>query len=497
VFRSLEIIESRISEKLTVENIANSVYFSRNHFQRLFRELVGDSVMEYVNRRKLTLAGRELLETDTNILDIALSYGFDSHEGFTRSFKAYMGVTPKDYRKYGLTAISQKKVKGIHTMKYSKITDEIIRELNTFVAKAKETAAASRMHKTSDSETLPLIGLFWNQMADKLDDYTDKVKSVLELISSIAEHSDEITNRFNIIKTIEDTAFMTNIIALHILLTCSRNTSERFAEDLPLCEQYRELAQILSIKAHEIAQFFNELSSLIFKDMRNNATQKINDAVAKGELLINTIDGYEYIKRELVWAVGDLKSKPITDITVDYLNDLIFKLRIISLSADTDILRSSGEHNYMFAELPEFIKSLSVAADFFQTLTSSTLVASQPTPLLERTARKRLEDIAYQGNILLFYTRGEVSYEKLGSFFDDKQKDEIDAILNKIDDFIQLAHSSTDETSFKEIANKIYEINVDMINFADTLGERGPVIKLIANEVKSFADAVMNVCPSE
>ena len=60
VFRSLELIESRILEKLTVEDIASGVYFSRNHYQRLFREIVGNSVMEYVTKRKLTLAGRTL-----------------------------------------------------------------------------------------------------------------------------------------------------------------------------------------------------------------------------------------------------------------------------------------------------------------------------------------------------------------------------------------------------------------------------------------------------
>ena len=74
VFRSLEMIEKRIAEKLTVENISDSVYFSKYHYQRLFREIVGESVMDYVMKRKLTLAGRELLETNATILDIALKF---------------------------------------------------------------------------------------------------------------------------------------------------------------------------------------------------------------------------------------------------------------------------------------------------------------------------------------------------------------------------------------------------------------------------------------
>ena len=94
VFRSIELIERNISEKLTVENIARSVHFSKFHYQRLFREIVGDSVMGYVTKRKLSLAGKALIETDMPIVNVAMEFGFDTHEGFTRSFKAYMGVTP-------------------------------------------------------------------------------------------------------------------------------------------------------------------------------------------------------------------------------------------------------------------------------------------------------------------------------------------------------------------------------------------------------------------
>jgi AraC family transcriptional regulator len=77
ILQSIEIIENRISEKLTVKNIADSVHFSQYHYGRLFRELIGESVMDYVIKRKLTLAGKELMETNATILDIALKYGYD------------------------------------------------------------------------------------------------------------------------------------------------------------------------------------------------------------------------------------------------------------------------------------------------------------------------------------------------------------------------------------------------------------------------------------
>ena len=100
IFRSLAMIEELLQEKLTVEMLAEDIHFSKYHYQRIFREAVGETVMGYVNRRRLSLAAEELAGTKDSVLSIALKYGYDSHEGFTRSFKAYLGVTPTEYRKY-------------------------------------------------------------------------------------------------------------------------------------------------------------------------------------------------------------------------------------------------------------------------------------------------------------------------------------------------------------------------------------------------------------
>ena len=96
IFRSLALIEEKIHERLTVENLARNAHFSKYHYQRMFREAVGESVMQYVTRRRISLAAGELAGTDSNILEIALKYGYDSHEGFTRSFLTAMGVSPAE-----------------------------------------------------------------------------------------------------------------------------------------------------------------------------------------------------------------------------------------------------------------------------------------------------------------------------------------------------------------------------------------------------------------
>ena len=476
IFQSLEIIENRISEKLTVENIASSVYFSKNHYQRLFREIVGDNVMEYVTKRKLTLAGRELLETNANILDIALKFGFDSHEGFTRSFKAYMGVTPTEYRKYSLAAITQKTVKEKCAMMYSKTTDGIVRELNDLIAKAKEVANSAKKNEVAE------YSAFWSMIADTTDDYADKTKSVLENITAITEHPDEITNRFAIIKVIEDIAFQSNLLAFNVGLMVSRGQPGHIKTQWPLCEKYLELARAATVKSEKIAGFFNELSALIFEDMRKAAADKIKEVITKGKTAADSIVGYENIKYEVGNVVLCL-SVPIDEVTVSLLEDNLFKLQIISFAADMDICRNPKDKS-LFDNMASFKESLSDAIGFFRTL-----VKPESNPVLERTAQKQFQDVAYQGNILLFYCRGEI--EKMGNLLSDEQKTSFKEICGKINDYIQFTQNASDESAFKLIADRLFSIYSDMITQADNLNERGGAVRFLANEFKGLADSVM------
>jgi len=481
VLQSLEIIENRISEKLTVENIANSVYFSKYHYQRLFREIVGDSVMEYVTKRKLTLAGKALLETSSTILDIAMEYGYDSRDGFTRSFKAYMGVTPTEYRKYGLAAISQKTGKERLTIMYSKTTDEIIRQLNDFIAKAKEAAAIARKNE------VPEYIAFWNAIADATDAFADKTKDVLEQISVIAENPDEITNRFAIIKVIEDIAFQSNLLTFNIGLTVSRGQSEHIHAQRPLCEKYLELTRSSVIKASKIAQFFNELSALIFEDMRKSAAEKIRTAIQKGNAAAGGIIGYSYIKDELEVVVGELSKIPLEDVTVSLLEDCLTKLGIISFAAAMDILRNPKD-KALFDGLAEFESSLAETVIFFKTL-----VKPEDNPILARSNREHFMDITFQLNVLLFYTKGEVSHEKLGNLLDGGQKAAFDTICDKISTAIQFARNAAGETTYKEVAGRLYEVTSDMAYESGKLNEHGGAIKFLADEMRNLADHIMSI----
>ena len=482
VFRSLEIIESRISEKLTVGCIAGGVHFSKYHYQRLFREILSGSVMEYVTRRRLTLAGRDLLETGAGVVDVALKYGYESHEGFTRSFKAYMGVTPTDYRKYGLSAISQKSIKEKCVLTYSKATDEIIRELNEFIVKAKETAALTRKCE------LPELKSFFELIAGVTDGIADKARGVLDRITSIAERPDEITNRFAIIKIIEDVAFNSNLLALHTGLHVARASPGQMDKLRPLADRYLELARICVMKAEKALQFFNELAALIVDDMRRAAAEKMRALIKAGADAAGKIEGYLYIKDEVRHLADALSAAPVESITVSELEDYLFRLNIIAFAADVDATRCPKDKP-MFDGIAAFRESLSDAIEFFRLL-----VRPDSGPVtIARSARQHLQDIAYQGNILLFYTRGEVSYEKLGRLLNDAQKAAFDAICDKVNDFIRRAHGAEDVSAYGELAGRLCGIHADMIKEADDLKEYGTVIKFLAVEYKALADRIVKL----
>ncbi len=95
---AVDFIECNITENLTCSEIAMHACMSTFHFQRLFSILCGYTVGEYIRNRRLSLAAKELQLSEKSIIDIALQYGYDTPEGFTRAFHRYFGVTPSAAR---------------------------------------------------------------------------------------------------------------------------------------------------------------------------------------------------------------------------------------------------------------------------------------------------------------------------------------------------------------------------------------------------------------
>lgn len=95
---SVEYIEANLCKEIKLVDIAKQSYFSEYYFHKLFRSIVGTSVMDYVRKRRLAEAAIDLVKSNEKVTDIAFKYQFSSEESFSRAFKKMHGVSPRKYR---------------------------------------------------------------------------------------------------------------------------------------------------------------------------------------------------------------------------------------------------------------------------------------------------------------------------------------------------------------------------------------------------------------
>ena len=99
VDRMQNYIEKHITESITLHMLAKAAVYSPWHCTRIFKELTGKTPFEYIRALRLSRAAVKLRDEDVKIIDVALDFVFDSHEGFTRAFSKQFGMTPKYYYK--------------------------------------------------------------------------------------------------------------------------------------------------------------------------------------------------------------------------------------------------------------------------------------------------------------------------------------------------------------------------------------------------------------
>lgn len=97
--KSIEYIEEHITENISAEDAAECVYMSPFYFQKGFSMLCGYTVAEYIRNRRLALAGGELLTDKAKVIDVALKYGYDSPDSFTKAFTRFHGISPSKVQK--------------------------------------------------------------------------------------------------------------------------------------------------------------------------------------------------------------------------------------------------------------------------------------------------------------------------------------------------------------------------------------------------------------
>jgi AraC family transcriptional regulator len=100
--RAIDFMEEHMLEQITYEDVAKHIYVSSYHFHRTFSLVTGITANEYIRNRRLSMAGQEISISDAKVIDIALKYGYDSPESFTKAFTRFHGATPNVARRAGM-----------------------------------------------------------------------------------------------------------------------------------------------------------------------------------------------------------------------------------------------------------------------------------------------------------------------------------------------------------------------------------------------------------
>ncbi len=155
---AIDYIEEHLTDDLDIEEIAAQSGLSAFYFQRIFNILCDYSLGEYIRNRRLTLAGNELSGTDEKVIDIALKYGYDTPESFSRAFSRFHGITPSQAKKNSspLKSFSRLSVE-IH-LKGGNIMDYKIVKKDAF--KVLEKISTQSIDDEQNKNTIPD---FWTQ----------------------------------------------------------------------------------------------------------------------------------------------------------------------------------------------------------------------------------------------------------------------------------------------------------------------------------------------
>lgn len=99
ISKAIEYIEENITADISVEDIAKHVNISAFYFQKGFSLLCGYTITEYIRNRRLALAAGELASGNVKVIDVAMKYGYDSPDSFTKAFSRFHGATPSMVQK--------------------------------------------------------------------------------------------------------------------------------------------------------------------------------------------------------------------------------------------------------------------------------------------------------------------------------------------------------------------------------------------------------------
>jgi AraC family transcriptional regulator len=168
---AIDYIEENLAGEVDFNIAAEKACCSTFHFQRMFFAINGVTPAEYARRRRLTLAARELTTGNPKVIDVALKYGYDSPEAFTRAFRSVHGINPRAAREPGVTLTAFPRISFHIELKGGIDMDYKILEKPAF-----DVVGRGKKFTTKNGEQAIKIPQFWQEfMASPEDQALDKL----------------------------------------------------------------------------------------------------------------------------------------------------------------------------------------------------------------------------------------------------------------------------------------------------------------------------------
>lgn len=236
ICNAIDYVEENLAGEIDYTEAAKRACSSSYHFQRVFSVLCGYTLGEYIRSRRLTLAGNDLINTGERVIDIAMKYGYENPDSFSRAFAAFHGVSPSLARENGaeLKSFSRLHLKlileGGNIMNYR--IEEKEARVYTGYARRFEGVPGNREKQEED--------FFVNTRANQY------------LLQGMAEDGSEI---YNIITDIDDTGYN-----FYIATLLPEHIRERIEEDCVLGKEDAKRFEMIEIPKTTYAVFETEKS---------------------------------------------------------------------------------------------------------------------------------------------------------------------------------------------------------------------------------------------
>lgn len=99
--QALDYMEKNLLTPITHEDVAKYLYMSNYHFHRTFSLIAGISPTEYIRKRRLSLAGQEIVGSSLKVIDLSQKYCYETPESFSKAFTRFHGISPRKAKEIG------------------------------------------------------------------------------------------------------------------------------------------------------------------------------------------------------------------------------------------------------------------------------------------------------------------------------------------------------------------------------------------------------------